>query len=142
MKCVKNCLLTVAFTLAATHSAAQNAEALTLDALLGTWNMTYDMGQGPQTGTITISRSDDGGPRIAMSTTGGGSSEARAISIAGDTITYVRDVSAQGQSITVNYSARLIDGKLEGSFELDLGALAGAAAGLGGPTAWTATMAR
>ena len=122
-------------------ASTQSSNPLELDALLGTWNMSYDMGQGAQTGTITISKHDDGSPMIAMSTSGGGQSEARDIEISGDTLTYSRDVSAQGQSITVHYTAKLMAGKLAGSFELDLGGLGAAAGGLGGPTQWSATKA-
>lgn len=127
--------------LAAVIAGAQSADSLDLESLLGTWNMAYDMGQGPQTGTITISRHDDGSPMIVMSTSGGGQSEAHDIELSDDTLTYSREVSAQGQGITVHYSAKVMDGKLEGSFELDLGALGVAAGDLGGPTEWTATKA-
>jgi hypothetical protein len=138
MKKMTNWILAAALALAAGFAASQDADPMDLDALLGTWNMVYDMGQGRQTGTITISRNDDGSPGISMTTSGGGSSEAREISIEADTLSYTRDISAQGQSITVNYTAKLMEGKLEGSFELDLG---GAGGGLGGPTTWTATKA-
>jgi hypothetical protein len=119
------------------------AQSLSLDQLIGTWDLTYDMGQGQQSGTIAISSNDDGTPKITMSTTGGGDSEASNIEIDGDTLKFTREVSAQGQGLAVNYEARLVDGKLDGSFEVDLSALggAGAAGGLGGPTEWTATKA-
>lgn len=134
-------ILSTALVLTATLAIAQDSAPLDLDQLLGTWNMTYDMGQGPQTGTITVSKNDDGSPKIVMSTTGGGESEARDIKFEGDSVMYSRDVSAQGQSLVVSYTAKLMEGKLEGSFELDLGDLAGAAGGLGGPTQWMATKA-
>jgi hypothetical protein len=119
------------------------AQSLSLDQLIGTWDLTYDMGQGQQSGTIAISSNDDGTPKITMSTTGGGDSEASNIEIDGDTLKFTREVSAQGQGLAVNYEARLVDGKLDGSFEVDLSELggAGAAGGLGGPTEWTATKA-
>ena len=141
MRAVVRGIFAVTFTLAAVSAAAQGSAALSLDQLIGTWDMSYDMGQGPQTGTIAVSRNDDGSPKIMMSTTGGGNSEARDIRIEGDSITFARDVSAQGQSLSVSYMARLVDGKLDGTFELDLGDLAGAAGGLAGPTAWMATKA-
>lgn len=122
----------------AASAAAQSS--LNLDQLLGTWNMSYE-NQGRQTGTIMISRNDDGTPKIMMSTTGGGDSEARDIKIDGDTLTYARDVSVQGQSLTVSYMAKLVDGKLDGTFELDLGDLGAAAGALGEPTPWMATKA-
>jgi hypothetical protein len=138
MKAASKSIIFATLVLAAGIGNGQ--ESLDLDALLGTWNMTYDMGQGQETGTITISRNDDGDPMISMSTSGGGASNARDIEIDGDTLTYTRDVNAQGQSLSVNYTAKLMEGKLEGSFELDLGGVGGAG-GLGGPTAWTATKA-
>ena len=139
MKIAAGWTLSAALVLGANLSIAQDTASLDLDQLLGTWNIVYDMGQGQQTGTITVTKNDDGSPKIAMSTTGGGASEARDIRIEGDTITYVRDVSAQGQSLSVSYSAKLVGNVLEGSFVLDLGEFAGAAGGLGGPTAWKAT---
>lgn len=110
------------------------AQALTVDDVVGSWAMSYDMGQGNQTGTITISKNADGSPAITMNSQAGGSSAANNVVIDGDEITWSRQISAQGQAIGVNYKAQLVDGKLEGTFELDLGGFGG-----GGPTNWTAT---
>lgn len=132
--------LALALIVAATSAFAQDSGELTLDQLVGTWSMSYDMGQGAQTGTIVISE-EDGAPKITMSTTAGGDSEARDIKIEDGSLMYSRDINAQGQALSVDYTAKLMDGKLEGTFEIDLGALGGAAGGLGGPTAWTATKA-
>lgn len=114
---------------------APAAQALTIDELVGTWNMSYDMGQGTQTGTITVSKNDDGSAAITLNTQGGGSSDASDIVIEGDVLTFSRNISAQGQSIGVDYTAELVDGQLQGTFELDLGGFGGG----GGPTSWTAT---
>jgi len=138
MKSMTKILVPAALVLFAQIAPAQT---LDLEQLLGTWNMSYDMGQGQETGTITVSRNEDGSARISMSTTGGGDSEAHDIEIDGDELRFSRDVSAQGQGLGVDYTAKLVDGKLEGSFEIDLSALGGAAGGLGAPTAWTATRA-
>ena len=122
------------------------AMALTVDDLAGVWSMTYDMGQGAQTGgtiqgaqtgTITVTKGADGSPAISMNTQSGGSSSAKNVKIDGDMLTFSRDISAQGQALSVNYKAQLVDGKLQGSFEVDLGAAA--PAGAPGATVWTAT---
>ena len=116
---------------------APAAMALTVDELVGTWDMSYDMGQGAQTGTITISKNADGSAAIRLNTQGGGASTARSIKIEGDDLSFSRDINAQGQSIGVDYKAKLVDGKLQGSFELDLGGAA--PPGAMGATPWTAT---
>lgn len=106
------------------------ALCLELSELLGTWTMSYDMGQGPATGTISISEAEDGSAKIVVSSAAGGNSEARDIEIAGDTLSFSRDISAQGQSLGVSYTAQLVDGKLQGEFQLSIG---------GGATPWTAS---
>ena len=110
------------------------AFALSIDELVGSWAMTYNMGQGDQTGTITIEKSADGSPAISLNTQGGGTSNASDIAIEGDELTFSRTISAQGQSIPVKYTSTLVDGKLEGTFELNLGGF-----DAGGPVSWTAT---
>ncbi|MEQ8953134.1 MAG: hypothetical protein RL120_03305 [Gammaproteobacteria bacterium] len=107
------------------------AMALTMDELVGVWNMSFDMGQGNQTGTITVSKNDDGSAAIRLDTQGGGASTANNIMIEEDELRFSRDINAQGQSLTVSYTARLVDGRLEGSFELDVPGV--------GATSWTAS---
>ena len=109
-------------------------QALTVDELVGNWDMSYDMGQGVQTGTITISKDSDGSPVITMTTQGGGSSSASDVAIEDEEITWSREINVQGQTIGVDYKAQLLDGQLQGTFELDLGGFGG-----GGPTSWTAS---
>jgi len=107
------------------------ALSLELSELLGTWTMSYNMmGQGQATGTITISQADDGSARIVVSSAAGGNSEAKNIEINGDTLSFSRDINAQGQSLSVTYTAQLVAGELQGEFELSIG---------GGATDWTAT---
>ena len=106
--------------------------ALELADLAGTWNMAYDMGQGAESGTITISEEPDGSAKIVMATSAGGNSEANDFSIEGETVSFSREVDAQGQSLEVSYTAQLVDGKLQGSFEVSLG---------GGATSWSAEKA-
>ncbi len=116
-------------------TAAPSALALTVDELVGSWAMSYNMmGQGNQTGTITVSKNADGSAAITLNTQGGGGSTATDVAINGDELTFSRTVSAQGQSIPVNYQATLVDGQLQGTFELDLGGM-----DAGGPVSWTAT---
>ena len=110
---------------------ATTSWALTVDELVGVWDMNYDMGQGNQTGTITITRNDDGSAAIRLNTQGGGASDASNIMIEGEELKFSRQINAQGQSLGVDYSARLVDGNLEGSFELDVPGL--------GTIPWTAT---
>ena len=123
--------------LAALITFAPAAMALTVDDLVGVWNMSYDMGQGAQTGTITVTKNADGSAGITMNTQGGGTSTARNVMISGEEVTFSRDISAQGQSLGVNYKAHIMDGKLMGVFEIDLGGAA--PAGSIPPTNWTAT---
>lgn len=136
---VKKVTMTISMLVAMAFTI--NIQALEVDELVGTWNMTYDNQLGPQTGTITVSKADDGSAKIVMATSGGGSSDAKNIAIDGDTLTFSRDVNVQGQSLAVNYTAQLMEGQLKGSFTLDLGGQAAALGAAAGPTAWTATRA-
>ncbi len=122
--------LTSLFTLIFTAPAAL---ALGVDDLVGSWAMSYNMGQGNQTGTITVAKNADGSAAITLNTQGGGTSTASDIAINGEELTFSRTISAQGQSIPVNYKATLVDGQLQGTFELDLGGM-----DAGGPVSWTA----
>ena len=107
------------------------ALSLELSELVGTWTMSYNMmGQGQATGTITISEADDGSAKIVVSSAAGGNSEAKDVEINGDTLTFSRDINAQGQSLAVSYTAQLVGDELQGEFELSIG---------GGATSWTAT---
>jgi|GEM_PF-2854168 len=110
------------------------AMALSVDELVGSWAMNYNMGQGNQTGTITVAKNDDGSAAITLNTQGGGTSNASDISIEGEEISFTRTISAQGQSIPVKYKASLVDGELQGTFELDLGGM-----DAGGPVSWSAS---
>ena len=85
----------VALLATVTFLFSSAAVALTVDDLVGTWNMTYDMGQGAMSGTIVISMNDDGSPAISLNTSGGGSSQASDIVIEGEEINFSRSVSAQ-----------------------------------------------
>ncbi len=114
--------------------AAPAALALSVDELVGSWAMSYNMGQGNQTGTITVAKNADGSAAITLNTQGGGTSTAGDIAINGEELTFSRTISAQGQSIPVNYKAALVEGELRGTFELDLGGM-----DAGGPVNWTAT---
>lgn len=132
--------LTAVFAVMAAPAMAQDAKMLHLEDLLGVWNLTYE---GGQTGSFTISKNDDGTPKIMVSTAQGGDSEARDIVIKGDMITFARDIDLQGQSMSVNYMAKLVAGKLEGSGEVQAGGGGGGAGGPGGgPTPFTATKAK
>lgn len=113
-----------------------------LDQLVGTWNLAYESGVS---GTFTISKNADGAPAIAVTTDQGGQSNARDIKIENDTITFARDINVGGQAGSVNYTAKLVDGKLEGQGVVNLGG-AGGGGGFGGapqgPSPFTATKAQ
>lgn len=138
MKKILLCLA-AALSLTATLAMAQSSPKLHLEDLLGVWNLTYEGGQ--TTGTFTISKKGDGAPMIKVSTSQGGESEARDIVIKDDTITFARDINVQGQTGSVVYKAKLVDGKLQGTGEVKLGG-AGGGPGGGAPTPFTATKAK
>jgi len=129
--------LAAALSTSAALALAQGSQ-LRLESLLGVWNLTYEGGQ--TTGTLTISKKADGTPAIKVSTSQGGESEARDIAIKGDTLTFARDINVQGQTGSVSYTAKLVEGKLQGTGEVKLGG--GGGPGGGGPTPFTATKAK
>jgi hypothetical protein len=152
MRTLNRWTLAAALTVAAVSAMAQGA-ALKIDDLVGVWNMMYESGEG---GTFTITKNADGTPKIVVQTTQGGQSEANDIVINGDTITFARTINAGGQAGSVNYSAKLVDGKLQGTGLVNLGGAApggapggaapggaagGAAAPAAMPTPFTATRA-
>jgi hypothetical protein len=130
--------LAAALSTSAALALAQGSQ-LRLESLLGVWNLTYEGGQ--TTGTLTISKKADGTPAIKVSTSQGGESEARDIAIKGDTLTFARDINVQGQTGSVSYTAKLVDGKLQGTGEVKLGGGGGGGPG-GGATPFTATKAK
>ena len=130
--------LAAALSTTAALALAQGPPTLHLESLLGVWNLTYEGGQ--TTGTLTISKKADGTPMIKVSTSQGGESEARDVVIKGDTISFARDINVQGQTGSVSYTAKLVEGKLQGTGEVKLGG--GGGPGGGGPTPFTATKAK
>ena len=72
----------------------------------------------------------------------GGESVAKEVVIKGDTITFTRDITAQGLSGSVTYTAKLVDGALKGAGDVKLAGPDGAAPGGGAPTPFTATKAK
>jgi hypothetical protein len=147
MKNLNRWLLTAALAVTATAATAQNA-TLKVDDIVGVWNMMYESGES---GTFTITKNADGTAKIVVQTTAGGQSEANSIAINGDTITFARTIDVGGQAGSVNYSAKLVDGKLQGTGLVNLGGAPGGAAPAGGapaggapaaaPTPFTATRA-
>jgi hypothetical protein len=129
-------LLSAALAVTAASAVAQ--APLNFNDLVGVWNLMYDDGQ---TGTFTFSKNDDGTPKVVVSTMAGGESVAKEVVIKGDTITFTRDIVAQGLSGSVTYAARLVDGALKGTGEVKLGG-PGGAPGAGAPTPFTATRAK
>jgi hypothetical protein len=89
-------------------------------------------------GTFTMSKNADGSPKIVVSTMAGGESVAKDVAIKGDTITFTREITAQGLPGSVTYTAKLVDGALKGSGDVKLAGPDGAA-GAGMPTPFTAT---
>jgi hypothetical protein len=129
-------LLLAALAVTATPVMAQ--APLKFDDLVGKWNLMYEDGQ--TTGTFTMSKNPDGTPKVVVSTTAGGESVAKDVVIKGDTITFTRELTAQGLSGTVTYTAKLVDGALKGTGDVKLAA--GGAPGAGMPTPFTATKAK
>lgn len=137
MKNMIRLLLAVGIGIAANPLIAQDGNELNFDRIVGVWSISYEDGQ---TGTFTMSKEDDGAPRIKVTTGQGGESEARDIQIEGDTIAFSRDVNMERETFSVNYQARLVNGKLEGTGKVVLNsAFAGAAGGATVP--FTATRA-
>jgi hypothetical protein len=124
--------------LAVTAASLMAQAALNFNDLVGKWNLMYDDGQ---MGTFTFSKNDDGTPKVVVSTMAGGESTAKNVVIKGDTITFTRDINAQGLTGSVTYTAKLVEGALKGTGDVKLGGDA-AAAGAGGPTPFTATRAK
>ena len=125
--------------LAVTAAPAMAQAPLNFDNLVGVWNLMYEDGQ---TGTFTFSKNDNGTPKAVVSTMAGGESVAKDIVIKGDTIIITRDITAQGVSGSVTYTARLVDGALKGAGDVKLGGPDGGAPGGGAPTPFTATRAK
>jgi hypothetical protein len=130
-------LLPAVLALAAAPAIAQ--APLKFDDLVGVWNLMYDDGQ---TGTFTMSKNPDGTPKIVVSTMAGGESVAKDVAIKGDTITFARDINAQGLTGSVTYTAKLVDGALKGTGDVKLAAGGAGAPGAGMPTPFTATKAK
>ena len=116
MKTVLRWLLLAAVTLTAAPLMAQ--AALNFNDLVGVWNLTYDDGQ---MGTFTFSKNADGSPKAVVSTMAGGESTAKDVVVKGDTITFTRDINAQGLTGSVTYSAKLVAGELKGTGSVKLG---------------------
>lgn len=145
MRSFNRWLLTAALAVTATAATAQNA-TLKVDDVVGVWNMMYESGES---GTFTITKNADGTAKIVVQTTAGGQSEARDIKIEGDTISFARDINVGGQAGSVNYTAKLVDGTLQGGGLVNLGGAPGGAPGAApadgapaaAPTPFTATRA-
>jgi hypothetical protein len=132
MRTAMRWLLSATFAVTAATAVAQ--APLDFNSLVGVWNLMYEDGQ---TGTFTFSKNDDGTPKAVVSTIAGGESVAKSVVIKGDTIIFTRDISAQGLTGSVTYTAKLVDGALKGTGDVKL-----ADADAGMPTAFTATRAK
>ena len=137
MRTAMRWLLVAALAVAAVPAIAQ--APLNFNDLIGVWNLMYDDGQ---MGTFTFSKNADGTPKAVVSTMAGGESVAKDVVIKGDTITFTRDITAQGLSGSVTYTAKLVDGALKGSGDVKLGGPDGGVPGGGAPTPFTATKAK
>lgn len=100
---------------------AAKESVLSLDDLVGIWNMAYSHGE---IGTFSISRQENGRTKIDVWTSKSGESEARDVVIEGDTITFDRNVGRGGEAVDVIYTARLVDGELVGTSKVVVGNLA------------------
>ena len=120
-------------TLAVTAASVVAQAPLNFNDLVGKWDLMYDDGQ---TGTFTFSKNPDGTPKAVVSTMAGGESVAKEVVIKGDTITFSRDINAQGLTGSVTYTAKLVDGALKGTGDVKLGDAPGM------PTPFTAKKAK
>ena len=132
MRTAMRWLLLAALAVTAAPAIAQ--APLNFNDLVGVWNLMYEDGQ---TGTFTMSKNPDGSPKVVVSTMAGGESVAKDVVIKGDTITFTREITAQGLSGSVTYTAKMVDGALKGTGDVKL---AGADGGM--PTPFTATRAK
>ena len=137
MRTAMRWLLLAALAVTATPAIAQ--APLNFNDLVGVWNLMYEDGQ---TGTFTMSKNADGTPKVVVSTMAGGESVAKDVVIKGDTITFTREITAQGLSGSVTYTAKLVAGALKGTGDVKLTAAGGAAPAAGMPTPFTATKAK
>jgi len=131
MRNTKRLLLAAALAVTTAPTFAQQTATVTLDDVVGVWNMTYEDGQ---TGKFTISKNQDGTPSIIVSTARGGQSAAREIVFKNDMMTFARDITLQGQPLIVSYTAKPTGGKLQGTAKFNLGS--------GTTTSFTATRAQ
>src|SRR6185436_4004647 len=90
--------------LAVTAAPAMAQTALNFNDLVGKWNLMYEDGQ---TETFTVSKNDDGTPKVVVSTMAGGESVAKEVVVKGDTISFTRAIDVQGLSGSVTYTAKL-----------------------------------
>lgn len=97
-------------------AAAQDEASLDFDDFVGVWNMVYDNGQTP---SLAISRADDGTPTILVRSQFG-ERTVRDIVVEGNEITFNHESNATptGEPFLIEYTARLVDGKLEGTAAL------------------------
>ena len=87
---------------------------------VGKWDLQLDF-QGQQVDVVlAITKADDGslsgtwtGPR--------GEGELKEVTIADETLKFARDVERQGQEFTLNFTAKIVDGKLDGTMETPIG---------------------
>jgi len=137
MRTAMRWLLVAVLAVAAVPAIAQ--APLNFNDLIGVWNLMYDDGQ---MGTFTFSKNPDGTPKAVVSTMAGGESVAKDVVIKGDTITFTREITAQGLSGSVTYTAKLVAGALKGTGDVKLAAAGGPAPAAGMPTPFTATKAK
>ena len=123
--------------LAVTAASVVAQTPLNFNDLVGVWNLTYEDGQ---TGTFTFSKNPDGTPKAVVSTMTGGESVAKEVVIKGDTLTITREISVQGLSGSVVYTAKLVEGALKGTGDVKFAEGAGVPAPA--PTLFTATKAK
>lgn len=79
----------------------------------GTWNIELDFQGTPVEGVMVIHEGADG--KLSGSWTSQfGESDLQDMKVSGETLTFQREISAQGQSMALDYQAKLVDGKIDG----------------------------
>lgn len=79
----------------------------------GTWNIELDFQGTLVEGVMVINEGADGALSGSW-TSQFGESDLEDVKVAGETLTFQREISAQGQSMTLDYQAKLVDGKIDG----------------------------
>lgn len=80
------------------------------DQIVGEWELTMDFGGSDLFATLTVTQQDDGSYAGRW-----GTNDVSDVAFDGETLTFSREASFGGNAFTMNFSAALKDGRLEGT---------------------------